>query len=110
MKIDAHVHFWNYDAVRDSWITDDMKILQQDFLPRHLFVQLSENELDGCVAVQADQSEQETLFLVELSKKNIFIKGVVGWIDLQDADIEKRLDYHRNSLILYPIHNFFQLV
>jgi predicted TIM-barrel fold metal-dependent hydrolase len=33
-RIDAHQHFWKFDPVRDSWITDDMAVIQKDFLPR----------------------------------------------------------------------------
>ena len=93
MTIDSHVHFWNFDAVRDSWITADMKILRKDHLPEHLSALLGENEVDGCVAVQADQSETETVFLADLSKTNSFIKGVVGWVDLQAENINERLEY-----------------
>lgn len=93
MTIDSHVHFWNYDAVRDSWMTDEMKILRQDFLPQDVLVHLKENNIDGCVAVQADQQETETLFLCQLSKENDFIKAVIGWIDLRQDDIDKRLQY-----------------
>ncbi len=93
MTIDSHVHFWNFDAVRDSWITDDMKILRQDHLPEHLSVLLKENAMAGCVAVQADQSETETVFLTGLSETSPFIKGVVGWVDLQDEHIGQRLEY-----------------
>ena len=93
MIIDAHAHFWKFDRVRDSWITDEMKILRQDHLPLHLSSLLKDNEIDGCVAVQADQSETETFYLTELSKINPFIKGIVGWVDLQSDNIEKRLEY-----------------
>lgn len=93
MTIDSHVHFWNFDAGRDSWITDDMKILRQDHLPEHVSVLLKENAVTGCVAVQADQSETETAFLARLSETNPFIKGVVGWVDLQDEHIGQRLEY-----------------
>ncbi len=93
MIIDAHVHFWKYDRQRDAWITNDMKTLQQDYLPEHLQPVLKRNEVDGVVAVQADQSELETHFLVEMAKTHGFIKGVVGWIDLRGADIEERLAY-----------------
>lgn len=93
MTIDSHVHFWKYDKKRDSWITDEMKILRQDYLPEHLSLSLKRNEIDGCVAIQADQSELETHFLVELAKTHSIIKGVVGWIDLQNINIEDRLQY-----------------
>lgn len=93
MTIDSHIHFWKFDAVRDSWITDDMKILRQNYLPENLSVHLIQNGIAGCIAVQADQSETETFFLTQLSKESTFIKGVVGWVDLQDADVENRLEY-----------------
>ena len=92
MIIDSHVHFWQYDKKRDAWM-EGMKILQQDYLPQHLARTLKGNEVDGCVAVQADQSELETHFLIELSKTHPVIKGIVGWIDLQSDTLEERLEY-----------------
>jgi hypothetical protein len=61
MVIDAHQHFWKFDPVRDSWIDDNMKILQRDFLPLELKTLLADNGVDGCIAVQADQSEQKLI-------------------------------------------------
>jgi len=92
-RIDSHQHFWKYDPVRDSWITDEMKVLKQDFLPENLAPILKENNIDGCVAVQADQSERETEFFLELAGQNSFIKGVVGWVDLRSDKINERLDH-----------------
>ncbi len=100
MIIDSHVHFWKYDKKRDSWITDDMKILKQDYLPAHLIITLKRNDVDGCVAVQAGQSEYETHFLVELAKTHNEIKGVVGWVDLQNQNIEERLQYFSQFSII----------
>src|SRR5689334_4698211 len=81
LKIDAHQHFWNFNPVRDNWITDDMSLLRRDFLPQDLQSILKENGFDGCVLVQVDQSEIENDFLLGLADENNFIKGVVGWID-----------------------------
>jgi len=94
MQVDSHQHFWKYDAQRHAWITDEMKILRRDFLPSDLLPELSANGMAGCVAVQADQSEQETNFLLELSQKYDVIKGIVGWVDLQSAEISDRLEYY----------------
>jgi L-fuconolactonase len=93
MRIDAHQHFWKFDPVKDAWITDDMKIIQRDFMPEDLYPSLKQEGLDGCIAVQADQSENETLFLLELADKYEFIKGVVGWVDLCATDVGERLEY-----------------
>jgi L-fuconolactonase len=92
--IDAHVHFWKYNKMRDAWITDDMKMIQRDFLPQNLQPLLSENNVTGVVAVQADQSEDETNFLLSLAKDFSFVKGIVGWVDLQNENIENKLLYY----------------
>jgi L-fuconolactonase len=93
MNIDSHQHFWKYHPVKDAWITDDMKVIQQNFLPADLFPLLQENNIEGCVAVQADQSEEETNFLLQLAEENDFVKGVVGWVDLRAANVEERLEH-----------------
>lgn len=100
MQVDAHVHFWDYDKRKDAWITDDMRILQDDFGPQKLASTLSRNGIDGCVAIQVDQTELETHYLVELSKTNPIIRGVVGWIDLRDPGLEKRLEYFSQYSII----------
>lgn len=91
MRIDSHQHFWRYNAARDTWITDEMSVLKRDFLPRDLLPVLEANGLDGCVAVQADQSEQETRFLLDLAEQHSEIIGVVGWVDLCAPDVADRL-------------------
>ncbi len=72
---------------------DDMKVLQQDYIPQTIESTLRRNDVDGCVAVQADQSEVETRFLCELAKTHPFIQGVVGWVDLCADNVEERLQH-----------------
>jgi len=93
MRLDSHVHFWKYDRTRLDWIDDSMKVLQKDYLPTELAGTLSRNDVQGVIAVQAEQSEVETLFLVELAKSYSIIKGVVGWVDLRAANVSERLEY-----------------
>jgi L-fuconolactonase len=91
--IDAHQHFWKFDPVRDAWITPDMSVIRRDFFPADLEPLLKQNHVEGCVAVQADQSEEETLFLLSLAEQSPMIKAVVGWVDLRRADLRERLQY-----------------
>ncbi len=93
MRIDSHQHFWKYHPVKDAWITNDMKVIQHDFLPADLWPLLQQNNVDGCVAVQADQSEEEIDFLLQLAGENDWIKGVVGWVNLSAANLEDRLQH-----------------
>ncbi|GAA4137635.1 amidohydrolase family protein [Sphingobacterium kyonggiense] len=91
MKIDAHQHFWLYDPVRDAWISEEMQAIRRNFLPNDIGQILKDNGFDGCVAVQADQSPQETAFLLELAQVYALIKGIVGWVDLFASDIDEQL-------------------
>lgn len=93
MNIDAHQHFWRYDPARHSWITPEMGVLRRDWLPEHLRPELAAAGIDVTVAVQADSSEQETHFLVDLARNNSEIAGVVGWVDLTAANLRERLEY-----------------
>lgn len=92
MIIDSHQHFWHYEPVKHAWIDEDMAVIQKDFMPSDLEVVYKEHGVDGCVAVQADQTLAETDFLLKLASENDFIKGVVGWVDLRSNTIEAILE------------------
>ncbi|PJJ83089.1 amidohydrolase family protein [Mucilaginibacter auburnensis] len=94
LRIDAHQHFWKYNPLRDAWITDDMAVIQRDFMPQDLFPLLQENGLDGCVVVQSDESEAENDFQLANANGNDFVKGIVGWVELVSPSIEARLEYY----------------
>lgn len=96
MIIDAHQHFWNYSPSKHAWISDAMAVLKRDFLPSDLSKIYEKNSVTGCVAVQADGSEEETNFLLQLAEENDFIKGVVGWVDLRDQQVEDRLSHYQS--------------
>ena len=91
IKIDTHQHFWKYDPEQLPWINEDMAVLKNDYLPPDLKAEMDKAKVDGCVAVQAVQSEEETNFLLDLAEEYDYIKGVVGWVDLQDFSVKSRL-------------------
>jgi L-fuconolactonase len=95
LRIDAHQHFWKFDPVRDSWITADMAVIQKDFLPGDLQPLLEANGLHGSVIVQSDQSEHENAFQLANAAGYDFIKGIVGWVDMQADNIEERLAHYK---------------
>ncbi|QCX40340.1 amidohydrolase [Aureibaculum algae] len=115
MTIDSHQHFWNYEPIKHDWIDDDMSVIRHDFLPSDLRTVYDENNIDGCVAVQADQTLEENDFLLDLASKNDFIKGVVGWADLRAENIDDVLKHYsqfeklkgfRHVVQGEPDHNF----
>ena len=91
--IDSHQHFWKYNPERHSWISEEMAAIQKDFLPDNLKDVLLKNKVYGCITVQVDQNEEETNWMLSLAEGHPFIKGIVGWVDLQDPNIIERLQY-----------------
>jgi L-fuconolactonase len=108
MRVDSHQHFWHYNAARDFWITDEMPVLKRDYLPADLLPELSALGIKATVAVQADQSEQETRFLIELAARNVFIAGVIGWIDLRAPNPGERLEYFSRFEVLRGFRHLVQ--
>jgi L-fuconolactonase len=92
MILDAHQHFWQYRACEYPWIDDSMNTLKRDFLPNDLKPELLRFDIGGTIAVQARQNLEETHWLLDLAKKNDFIKGVVGWVDLCSSDVKTQLE------------------
>ncbi|EDY22212.1 amidohydrolase 2 [Chthoniobacter flavus Ellin428] len=90
MKLDSHQHFWSYDARQYPWIAPGSP-LQRDWLPPDLAPLLSAAGLEGCIAVQARQTIDESHWLLELAEHHSIIKGVVGWVDLRSPDVERDL-------------------
>jgi len=98
MHIDAHQHFWRYDRREYGWIDDSMAALRRDFLPADLKPEMECGGFQGCVAVQARQTLEETRWLLELAEHAPFILGVVGWVDLRSP----RLQFELESLAVNP--------
>jgi len=92
MHIDSHQHFWKYNAGEYGWIDNSMQSLRRDFMPEDLEPELKRNGFDGCVAVQARQTLQETRWLLELAGRHPFVKAVVGWVDLRSPELRLQLE------------------
>jgi len=92
MQIDAHQHFWRYDQREHGWIDDSMAVLRRDFLPADLKAELERSGFQGCIAVQARQTLEETRWLLELAEHTPFILGVVGWVDLRSPQLRCELE------------------
>lgn len=108
MKIDSHQHFWHYHPERENWIPDSMAVIRKNFLPKDIKPLLKENHIDGCIAVQANESEGESEFLLDLAVHNPFVKGVVGWIDLSAENAGERLSYFAQNPLFKGVRDMLQ--
>ncbi len=94
MIIDSHQHFWIYEKEKHAWIDDEMGNIRRDFLPAHLSPIYEEHGITGCIAVQADQTLKENDFLLDQARNYDFIKGIIGWVDLQSNRLKESLEYY----------------
>ena len=104
-RIDSHQHFWQYNPAEHTWMTNAMQALKRNFMPTDLSPLLNQIGFDGCIAVQARHSLEETNWLLNLANENDFIKGVVGWVDLRSPNIhDVLLSYSRQRKLVGVRH------
>jgi len=108
LRIDAHQHFWRYDAEAYPWIGGGMDVLRRDWLPQDLRPLLEAQGIDACIAVQARADEVETDFLLELAHQHSWIVGVIGWVDLRADDLDARLARWRDARVLAGFRHLLQ--
>jgi len=108
MRIDAHQHFWRYNADEFGWIDDSMSSLRRDFGPDDLKPELERAGFQGSIAVQARQSLEETRWLLELAEDSPLILGVVGWVDLCSPDVRLQLQTFAGNPKLIGIRHLVQ--
>src|SRR5215813_3382465 len=91
-RIDAHHHLWRYSKDEYDWIGPGMDAIARDFLQPDLQIELAACGIDGCVAVQARQTFEETDWLLRLAANSSEIRGVVGWAPIASAEFPAVLE------------------
>ncbi|MGJ3401977.1 amidohydrolase family protein [Glutamicibacter sp. Je.9.36] len=81
--VDSHLHIWQLDQdVPHPWLNASLGVLYKDFDEVAASKVLDEHEIAQAVLVQASDSIEETSYLLGAAKRNSWVGGVVGWIDL----------------------------
>jgi L-fucono-1,5-lactonase len=89
--IDSHQHFWQVGRFDYPWMSRELGVLYQDYLPPALEPILRDCGVACTVTVQASNTLAETRWLLSLADEYEFIAGVVGWVDLAAPDCEQQL-------------------
>lgn len=109
MRIDAHQFFWKYKPGQfEKKPKGQFDVLKNDHLPHDLLVSLVNNDIEASIVVQNSNSDHETNFLLELSGENDFVRGVVGWIDLENPNIGQKINYYSNTRLVSFRESFAQ--
>jgi len=89
--IDSHQHFWQVGRFDYPWMSSDVEVLYQDYLPPTLEPILERNGITKTVLVQASNCVAESRWLLSLADAYPIIAGVVGWVDLASPTVEQEL-------------------
>lgn len=109
MKIDAHQYFWEYQRGQfDNKPQGQFDVLKNDHLPHDLLVSLVNNGFEESIAVQNSNTDHETNFLLEMADENDFVRGVVGWIDLENPHIGQKINYYNKTRLVSFRESFLQ--
>ena len=108
MRVDAHHHLWRYTPQDYGWIDDSMQALRRDFMPADLEAAVAATKVDTTIVVQARQSLQETLFLLDLAARSPAISAVVGWAPIASPDFAVTLDVLTHNPLLKGLRHVVQ--
>ncbi|MDG5498001.1 amidohydrolase family protein [Niveispirillum sp. BGYR6] len=90
--IDAHQHFWDPARGDYGWLTPALPDLYRPFLPADLWPLLDEAGIAGTILIQAAPTAAETDYMLGLAAATPWIKGVVGWVDLDAPDAAEQIE------------------
>lgn len=108
--IDSHLHLWQLDRGGYDWITPALGELHRDFSAAEARYELDRAGIAEAVLVQAADTIADTEFMLATAEANAWIRGVVGWIQLDDpvtaaAQLERWLEYPRFAGVRHLIHD-----
>lgn len=86
LQIDAHLHLWDLSGNGYRWLTPDFGILYRTYTPAEAWKELDGAGLDAAILVQADDTDDDTRFLLDVASAHSWVAGVVGWVPLDNPD------------------------
>ena len=90
--VDSRHHFWDISKMNYFWMPTGESFVRRNYLPSDLASNLKAAGVTRTVLVQANQTQEEAKFLLDLADAVEFVAGVVVWTDLQASDIGQVLD------------------
>jgi L-fuconolactonase len=94
IKTDSHLHLWDLERSAYSWITPELGPLHTTITAERARAELDDCGVDRAVLVQAEDSEADTAFMLEVADRRDWVAGVVGWVRLDDTAVtEKQLGH-----------------
>jgi len=96
--IDTHQHLWKPSERRYHWLEGAGAPLEADFIENDVIADVHAAGITGTVLVQAEDSYEDTFFMLSVAAEYPEIAGVVAWAPLDRVDeTEAALDLYSLS-------------
>ncbi len=89
--IDTHIHAWNFDKAAYPWLDGNTSLLNRTYHIEEIEQERKDVNISGGVLVQASNNTEDTDWMLEVAASSDWIKGVVGWLPLQDPGKTRQL-------------------
>jgi len=94
--IDTHVHFWDLNNDGMDWPSSENVVLYRNYLSSEFEKAMKDVDVEiNYILVQVRQSYEETDWYLQLAEQIDNILGIVGWVDLKDEQLEKKLTEYK---------------
>ncbi len=109
--IDTHQHLWIPSERRYAWLEQAGPPLEADLGPEDVADDVVAAGITGTVLVQAEDSYEDTFYMVSVAKKTPTVIGVVAWAPLDRGDeATVALDLYAHAPVIRGIrvlnHNY----
>lgn len=85
MRIDAHHHLWQIDTDGLDWLEESQyDVIRRNYGFDELRPHLEAHGIGATVLVQAATTVTETRWMLAQAARHDAIRGVIGWVDLDD--------------------------
>lgn len=93
VTVDAHQHYWQIQNFEYPWHKQvNRPEMQRDYMPSEILPKMQALGIQYSVLIQADNSLDETTWMLNLAEQYPSIAGVVGRVDLTAHDMVTNLD------------------
>ncbi|MFT6973992.1 MAG: L-fuconolactonase [Pontimonas sp.] len=95
MKIDSHHHVWDLSVRDQDWMEGDaVAPISRTFTMADMDPVLEKSGIDFTVIVQTVAVMEETPEFLDIAANHPRVAAVVGWLDMEAADITPALESH----------------
>lgn len=82
--IDTHVHIWQLDQSSYDWLKGAPALLNRSYSVADMEADRTAAGITGGILVQADNTLDDTEWMLQVAENTAWISGVVGWLPLTD--------------------------